>query len=224
MPDLPSPLALGLHPRELIRMAVVRALLENPACKSLLGDRIFASRFEQWFSAELPACGVYALSEECVDSGVSPDPDERRLSLVVELIALACAGVDGFLDRLCLACEAALFGNGAIDGIGRMMTAIIEEKIRHPVPVGKNGRSVVDTLIAIRLKTTEIGIAVDGDRETGVASLNFDIEYYWPKIPGNFADFLVACGGWDVEISDGRIDMRSRVEFEPFEGVENASS
>lgn len=223
MPDLPSPLALGLHPRELIRRAVCRVLLENQACASLLGDRIFANRFEQWFSSDLPAAGVYTLNEECLDSQISPDPDERRLSLVVELVALADIELDNQLDRLSLACEAALNGDYAIDAVGRAMTAIIEEKIGRPVPVGKNGRSVVDTLILIRLNSTELGIAVDGNRETGVASLNFDIEYFWPKVPGDLADFLLAIGGWDVEISDGRIDMLSRVEFEPV-GVENEAS
>lgn len=215
MADLPSPLALGLHPRELIRKAVVRVMLENPALRQLLGKRIYASRFEQWLSGELPAAGVYALEEECLDSEISPDPDERRLSLVIELVAMAAASLDDDLDRLSLACESALFSDGAIDSLGSAMTAIVEEKTGKTLPVGKDGRSPADTLILIGLRNTEIGIAVDGDRETGVAILNFVVEYRWPKTPADLPDFIQAASGWDVEISDGRIDMRSLVEFEP---------
>lgn len=215
MPDLPSPLALGLHPRALIRAAIVKVLLANSACAAMFGDRIYPNRFEQWFAEELPAAGVYTLEEENLESDVSPDPDERRLSLVLELVCQADEQVDDWLDRLCLACEAALFASGAIDKIGQAMTEIIAAKIGQAVPE-KNGRSLADTLILISLKKTELGIAVDGNRETGVASLNFDVEYYWPKSFGNLADFLLAYGGWDVEVSDGKIDMYSRVEFEPF--------
>lgn len=216
MSDLPSPQELLLHPRALIRAAVVRVLLQNASCAALLSDRIHPNRFEQWMSPELPAAGVYTLSEECLDSASSPDPDERRLSLVLELVSIADERLDDRLDALSLAAESALFADGAIDKIGAAMTALIEERIKKPVPLGKNGRPLTDTLILIKLKATEIGLAVDGARETGVASMTFDIEYYWPKDQGDLADFLLAIGGWDVEVSDGKIDMVSRVDFEPF--------
>ena len=58
-----------MHPRALIRHAVVRVLKENPATAALLSDRVYPDRVEHWLAEELPACGVYTLSEETLNSG-----------------------------------------------------------------------------------------------------------------------------------------------------------
>lgn len=210
-----SPATGGLHMRALIREAVVRLIKADPACAPLLGDRVWPNRFEAWLTQELPAAGVYTTREEVLESDTSPDPDERRLSLEVELVAWADASLDDTLDALCLALEHALTRDHAIDALGREMTALVEARLKKTLPLLKNGRSPVDTLIALKATGTDIGIAVDGERQIGVATLALDIDYTWPRPTGELADFLLAIGYWDTAPADGKVDMVSRVEFPP---------
>jgi hypothetical protein len=209
-----------MHPRALIRHAVVRVLKEYPDTAALLGERIFPNRAEHWLSDELPACGVYTLSEEGITSDVSPDPDERRIDLIVELLARMTDAVDDTLDALALAVEEAL----RLDAIGEAMGGIANEALaKAGLPpmekVKKDGvwRWPVDTLLLLGLKSTDLGIAVDGNRQIGVAAMDFVLEYETPRLPVPLPDFLLAMSGWDVEPHDGHIDMESRVKFEPAE-------
>jgi len=150
---------------------------------------------------------------------IYPDPLERRLTLVVEILARADVAVDDTLDNLAEAVERALL----IDIVGAAMAAIVNASLvaagQEPLPpVVINGilrASAVDTLLTIKLTSTEIGIAVEGDRQIGVAALNFDLDYTLPKMPPPLADFLLGVTAWDVMPADGQIDMESRVEFAP---------
>jgi hypothetical protein len=207
-----------LHPRALIRHAVVRTLREAPALSSRLGRRVFPNREEHWLQDELPAAGVYTLSEQTIDSKISPDPDERRIDLVVEILAGMSVRVDDTLDALTLAVEKALL----LDSIGDFMGLLINERLAAaglpPLEkIRRDGRLrwPVDTLLLLGLKDTELAIAVEGDRQIGVASMNFDLEYFWPECPGPLDDFLLGIAGWDVQPHDGHIDMVSRVAFDP---------
>lgn len=213
-----------MHPRALIRHAVVRVLQENPVTASLLGGgasspaRVYPDRVEHWLAEELPSCGVYTLSEETIDSDTSPDPDERRVDLIVELLARMTDTVDDTLDALTLAVEKALL----LDAVGETMGRIVNEKLEAAglPPMEKIRRDgelrwPVDTLLLLGLQSTDLGIAVEGNRQIGVAAMSFDLEYFWPEYPEPLANFLLAIAGWDVMPADGRIDMVSRVEFEP---------
>ena len=207
-----------MHPRTLIRHAVVRVLKENEDAAALFADRVFPNRAEQWLTDELPACGVYTLSEERLESDVSPDPCERRIDLGCELLARMSENVDDMLDALSLAVEEAL----QLDAIGAAMGAIVDEARAQaglpPLePVMRDGvlRHPADTLLLLELRSTSLGVAVDGNREIGVAVLNFDLEYEQPRLSIPLPDFLLAVSGWDVAKPDGYIDMESRVEFEP---------
>ncbi|MDR2051136.1 MAG: hypothetical protein LBQ63_05120 [Deltaproteobacteria bacterium] len=213
MPEFVPP-----HPRALIRHAVVRTLKEHPAVAALLGERVYPNREEHWLQDELPAAGVYTLSEQALDSDVSPDPRERRIDLAVEILAGMSEAVDDTLDRLCLAVERAL----CLDAIGEAMGAIINEmRAAAGLPpmekIRRDGRLLwpVDTLLTLKLTGTDIGIAVEGDRQIGVAVLSYDLEYDALAGAGPLPDFLLAMAGWDVEPHDGKIDMESRMEFEP---------
>ena len=207
-----------LHPRALIRHAVVRVLKENPLTATLLGDRVYPNRTEHWLAEELPACGVYTLSEETINSDTSPDPDERRIDLIVELLARMTDTVDNTLDALTLAVEKAL----RLDAIGDVMGRIVNESLiaasllpKEKVKKDGEWRWPADTLLLLGLKSTDIGIAVDGNRQIGVAAMNFDLEYQTPREEIPLPDFLLAIAGWDVMPADGLIDMVSRVEFDP---------
>lgn len=207
-----------MHPRALIRHAVVRVLQENSVTASLLGERVYPDRVEHWLAEELPACGVYTLSEETIDSDTSPNPDERRVDLIVELLARMTDAVDDTLDALTLGVEKALL----LDAIGEAMGRIVNEKLAaaglplmEKIRRNSESRWPVDTLLLLGLQSTDLGIAVEGNRQIGVAAMSFDLEYSWPEYPEPLADFLLAIAGWDVEPHDNVIDMVSRVEFEP---------
>ncbi len=219
-----SPATGGLHMRALIRQAVVNLLARDPACLPLLGGRVWPNRFEAWLSPELPAAGVYTTREEQLESTTSPDPDERKLSLEVELLAWADAGLDDTLDALALALEHALFSDHAIDALGREMAAIVEARLGKAPPLQPNGRSAVDTLLVLALSGTDMGIAVDGERQLGVACLAFSVEYAWPRLPGELNDFLLAVSGWDTAPADGRMEMFSRVAFAPADPAPQAAN
>jgi hypothetical protein len=206
---------IPLNPRALIRHAVVRVLKERAP---VFGGRVWPDREEHWLAEEFPACGVYTLSEERLESDVSPDPLERRIDLVVECLALAAHGVDDGLDVLALEVERAL----SLERIGQAMGSIVNE-LREAAglpPLEKklrNGRLLwpVDTLLTLTLAGTDLGIAVDGSRQIGVAVLQFDLEYAAQAEDLPLPDFLQAVSGWDLFSSDGVVNMVSQVKFSP---------
>lgn len=203
---------LPLHMRALIRRGLVAVLLGNAALAARLGSRVYPNRVEHWWAQELPAAGVYTMSEDTVDSDISPDPDERKITLGLELLVQATENMDDHLDALCLLVERAV----SIDAVGAAMTGIIEAKLPEPLPRDARGRSPVDNaLLRIRLTGTDLGIAVDGERQTGVATLAFDVEYEAPRLPGRLDNFLLAATDWDVVPADDHPEMQSLVAFEP---------
>ena len=199
---------LALHPRALIRHAVVRVLKEHPDTAALMADRVFANREEHWLCEELPAAGVYTLLETHMDTGRSPDPDERRLDLIVEALGMSSVALDDRMDSLALAVEMAL----DFTALGEAMQAIAIAKAPDTLPKGWHAS---DLLLSLGLIGTELGLAVTGEREIGVAALNFELEYRWPEFPIPLPDFLLGYAGWDVHPADGHLEMESRAQLEP---------
>lgn len=203
---------LPLHMRALIRMGMVSVFLADSSIAASMGDRIFPNRVEQWWSDELPAIGVYTLHEDNITTDKNPDPEERKLTMAVEALTQATERLDDQLDALALLVERAM----SIDALGAAMTDLVETKLGKALPRNSDNRSPVDAaLLAIRLTGTETGIAVDGERQIGVSTLTFDVEYQAPVFPADLDDFLLGCAGWDVAPADGNIEMQSRVEFPP---------
>ena len=206
--------------RALIRHAVVQVLRQDVGLCALLSGRVFSNRVEHWLPGELPAAGVYTLVETALDSDISPQPDERRISLAVELLVHMSKKADDALDELAQAVEDAL----SLPAIGAAMTAIVNQKLedegKAPLPpetiAGIPRSSAVDTLLLIKLTGIEIGVAVEGKRQIGVAALNYDLEY---AVPWKLAETDILQGvsqfisGWDAAPADGEIDMESRVEL-----------
>ena len=118
--------------------------------------------------------------------------------------------MDDTLDALCLETERAVL---RLDAIGRAMGAIVDASLPEPLPLVR-GTHPADTLLSITHTGTELGIATDGAREYGVATLNFDLEYHWPTVPPELADFLLAHTDWYVHPGDDRVDMISQVNFD----------
>ena len=206
------PNVMPLHMRALIRKGMVAVFLADSGMAAMVGDRIFPNRVEQWWSEELPATGVYTLHEDNVTTDKNPDPEERKLTMAVEVLTQATELLDDQLDALALLVERAM----SIDALGAAMTAIVEAKLGKNIGRNSENRSPVDAaLLAIKLTGTETGIAVDAERQIGVSTLTFDIEYQAPIFTAEMDDFLLGCSDWDVATADGNIEMQSRVEFPP---------
>ena len=60
---------------------------------------------------------------------------------------------------------------------------------------------------------TDLAVAVEGDRQIGVAVLQYDLDYAGLYDDRPLPDFLLSVSGWAVEPHDGNIDRVSRVEF-----------
>ena len=237
-----APEPLLLPARALIRHALCRVLSQGAACSALFGDRLYPNRTEHWQASVLPACGVFALAESPLESDASPDPQERRLSLEVEILAQAgqgpCGGpgaeapeqgglclpqrcsLDDNLDILAAAVEKAL----TLDAIGEAMGAIVNERraAAGKPPLEKSIRQgerrwPCDALLLLKLTSLDLGIAVDGEREIGVAALSFDLEYGpLPLDAAGLDDFLLAS-------TSIREDFTGRVELpaasDPIQGA-----
>ena len=204
--------ALPMHMRALIRKGMVAVFMADSGMAAMVGDRIFPNRVEHWWTEELPATGVYTFDEKNVDTDKNPDPEERKLTMAVEVLTQATELLDDQLDALALLVERAM----SIDALGAAMTAIVEAKLGKNIGRNSENRSPVDAaLLAIKLTGTETGIAVDGERQIGVSTLTFDIEYQAPVFTAEMDDFLLGCSDWDVATADGNIEMQSRVEFPP---------
>lgn len=204
--------ALPMHMRALIRKGMVAVFKANAGIAASLGDRIFPNRVEHWWAEELPAIGVYTFDEKNVDTDKNPDPEERKLTMAVEVLTKATELLDDQLDALALLVERAM----SIDALGAAMTAIVEAMLGKSIGRNSASRSPVDAaLLAIKLTGTETGIAVDGEQQTGVSTLTVEIEYQAPVFSADLDDFLLGCSGWDVAPADGNIEMQSRVDFTP---------
>lgn len=207
----------GIHPRMLIRRAICKVLSENAVIVEHVTGGVHPNRIEQWWTDEMPAIGVYTLSETRIASDSRPEPQERDLSLVIEILANADATLDDILDHLSLITEQSVM---QLDTIGRAMGQIVDALLPEPLPL-EHGKHPADTLLKLTHEGTEIGVAVDGQRQCGVASLQFSLEYAWPDPLPHLEDFLIANSGWFVEPDDGVMDMESRVEFAPPNAAHN---
>ena len=148
----------GVHPRTLIRRAVCQVMREHDGLAALIGARIWPNRMEHWFRGELPAAGVYTVSEQRVESDTRPEPQERVISLAVELLGGELEAVDDTLDALCL--QAVRHGRGSPLGFLKIVVKDVLERVilwtghvnmgvKPAVPLpdhGKEGNSRQDRL------------------------------------------------------------------------------
>ena len=203
--------------RTLIRHAVCELFLDS-APLAPLGQRIFANRMAPWMESDLPACGIYVLQEENLETDRYPDPEERRLTLVVELLVRADERLDDRLDSLCLGVEQVI----SADAIGRHMGELVDyalaDRCQPPMPLTREHRHPADSLLLLRLTGTDLVLAEDGNRTIGVAIMNFDVEYAPPPREMDLPDFLTGIVGWSLVVSDeaaGEVPIHAvdKIEF-----------
>lgn len=165
----PAPAPLPAHPRTLIRRAVC-ALLQVPdtgLCP------VFANREEPWESNELPVASVYTTDESRLETDMSPPPDERELTLVVEVLAKANSKLDDVLDALGYRIE-------------QLVTFAVLEAA-SPVPV-----------LDLVHNDTSLGMAENGNKIVGVSTLTFSVSYRMPQTVEELSLFITAATDWDL--------------------------
>lgn len=202
----PRPL---MHPRAVIRRAVC-ALLAG----SGFPGPVWPSREEPWLADELPVMGVYTTEERRLESDQSPEPDDRELTLVVELLdreALSpdAAPLDDRLDELSLYPETTLFFEA------------VRDSVAHGAREAGYGEADASAMVQdFAYSMTAVGEAEDGRRVVACAVLTFALTYRMPA-PVVDADRLkTIVSGWDLADfppphggPDGRLEAESINRF-----------
>lgn len=191
-----------IHPRALLRHAVVRVFRSDPQIASLVAGRVYPNREAPYLGADLPACSVYTVDEARIDARQTPDPSRREMRLALEFVAelnqTDDGGLDDLLDSFCLAAENAM----DIDRVGVAMGAIVDGALaaqgEPPLGAAPNGRHPADTLISLVYQSVELGLAEDGERTLGAAALTWTVQYDRPRVPVALNDFLMAHIAYDT--------------------------
>lgn len=179
-----SPVPLPPHPRTLLRKAVC-ALLRQ----SVFSGAVYANREEPWLAEELPAMGVYTTEEIPLETDQSPPPDERRVTLVVDVLALTGPTLDDTLDAYSFLVERTVTFEALEAQLGTL-TSIVP-------------------LLDLQYSGATLGLADEGARLTGVVSLTFDLDYRMPVAMGSLVPFITAVTDWDIvdyEGPDGKLE------------------
>lgn len=173
---------LSAHPRALIRRAVC-ALLRG----SDFPGPVFPSREEPWLADELPCIGVYTTDETRRESERSPEPDERELTVALDILDRERPDepLDDRLDALTLYPEAVLIFETVRDAVARAAAQ---------AGISPDDMPVLDFVYG----SASIGEAEDGRRVVACATLTYRLTYRMPP-PRVDADKLkTIVSGWDL--------------------------
>lgn len=168
-----NPVPLPPHPRTLLRKAVCALLRQSG-----FAGAVYANREEPWLSEELPVMGVYTTVESKLETDQSPPPDERRVTLVVDVLALTGCTLDDRLDAFSFLVESTV------------TFATLEAQL--------GALTSIVPLLDLQYSGTTLGFSDDGNRLTGVASLTFDLDYRMPVDTGSLVPFITAVTDWDI--------------------------
>lgn len=159
------------HPRTIIRQALIDKLKTkvNDAFPTAAEDRIYGSRAKPLFDQFLPAILIYSRNETILEERFVTDgygASKRELELAIEAVAIGSVvsgdeQIDDLLDKIAKQIEDALDG--------------------FEIPSRK-----ADIL---RLKTTEIDVAIEGSKIYGAIRLTYSIIYYTANKPPEGQDF-----------------------------------
>jgi len=199
-----------LHPRTLIRKALV-LLLEKKMAECDYPLSIYSNRISAFLTDELPAIGVYLLQEDKVENGKRPDPDERSLNVVIDVVVRESLQIDDELDVFTCLFE------------GLINLESVESEIDAFFKKDEHGESKVDKadfwILSVAYEGLEFGMASDEARTVGCATLSFSINYEMPNrvILPNFESFKMGLDmgniGENGQGSDGRLDIEIQETF-----------
>ena len=160
------------HPRTLIRKALV-LLLEKKMAEYNMPISIYSNRVSAFITDELPAVGVYLLQEEKIEKNKRPDPDERSVSVVIDIVVRESLQIDDELDVFTCLFE------GIID------LGSVEKEINaffHKTSHDSSEVAAADFwILSVDYEGLDMGMASDEAKTVGIASLSFSINYEMPK-------------------------------------------
>lgn len=173
---------LPVHPRALIRRAACALLLASG-----FPGPVFPSREEPWLAEELPCIGVYTTDETRQESGRSPEPDERELTLTLDILDREHPDepLDDRLDALTLYPESALSFETVRDAVARAA----ENACIKP-----DDMPVLDFVYG----SAALGFAEDGRRVVACATLTFRVTYRMPPPKVDADKLKTIISGWDL--------------------------
>lgn len=160
------------HPRTLIRKALV-LLLEKKMAACNIPISIYSNRVSAFVTDELPAVGVYLLQEEKIENGKRPDPDERSVSVVIDVVVRESLQIDDELDVFTCFFEGII----NLDSVESEINAFFNEEGHKESDVNKSDFWI----LSVQYDGLDMGMASDEARTVGVASLSFSINYEMPK-------------------------------------------
>jgi hypothetical protein len=149
---------VGLHTRKKIRDAVVELLTtvdEEDVYPTDAEDRVFANRVTPAFIDELPAIGVYTLTEQVERINASPIIYMRKPSVVIEILVESNSNIDDSLDYISAQVEQVMLSAGFL----------------------KNSEGVELLDGFIELGTTEQAMADNGERQMGSSRTTYVLPY-----------------------------------------------
>jgi len=153
----------------IIREALRARLLESEALAELTGGRISLNRGEPWAEGEATAIGVYAVSEEPINTDdLNPDPPERKLNFTVEILTREDGAMEERLD---------------------LMAALVENLYDLPsldkLIKAAGGQAI---LLKIAWQGSERGYAPEAEVTLGALVMAFSLEYRAPWPEANLPD------------------------------------
>lgn len=142
-----------MHPRAEIRQHVLDLMIAKvPGCNSYSGNR-----FRQyWQDEELPAIGVYTVSESNEIFDVAPRRLRRTLDLAIEIVLQSGDSTTDQLDELC---------------------SLVEQAMRFDETLGGKASKCF-------LTSTNIIEKPEGEMPTGSAIMTFEVTYLTEEIEG----------------------------------------
>lgn len=166
----------------------------DPAELFFTGGRIYLNRFEAWDESELTAIGVYVLSEEPVETDISPPPDERKLTFGVDILTRLDAAMEERLD---------------------IMAALVESLYTLP-PLGElvEAAGGADTLLKINWLGNERGYVPEAELTLGVNIMTFSLEYQLPWADAELPPFEIAGTRWKAQTPQGEVEAKNTVRLD----------
>lgn len=172
---------MPLHPRAVIRQAVVAALVG----KTVAGVRVFSTRVIPLKTLELPALAVFVRLEEV-------DVEESQNTAPLELDRMADVVVEGYIS-----------GGGNVDDALDALSLEVEAAMGEDITFG-------GTAARSLLARTELEVVDEGDRLRGLAQWTYRVQYFSYVTTAEPVDDLERAGAtWDVAAGGQHPDDRA---------------
>ncbi len=178
----------------LIRQALADRLRQSPEIAAFAGDRIFLNRFEAWGEAGLTTIGVYVISEEPLETDISPPPDERRLTVTVEILSREDAALEERLDQI----ADQVLRSYTLDPLGELVKAA----------------GGPDTFLKIEWLGNDRGYLPEGEHTIGANIMAFSLEYQQPWADAELPPFETAATDWRAQTPEGEIEAENIVQLD----------